>query len=110
MRNVNGLRGLRELRTMQSLNRSTVPRERSSTYLDLYILDRQKERLVKEEERLTARKKTIKKRLEEIDLQLSKVEEARAAEKAEKEGSFSERDVTQTNEVRKEWRKMPLNY
>ena len=48
MRDVNSLPGLHKLRTMFSAKKRSIPRVQSSTYLDLYMLDKEKERSLKE--------------------------------------------------------------
>lgn len=110
MRDVNSLRGLHVLRTMHSTKRRSIPRFQSSTYLDLYMLNKEKERLLKEGERLGMRNTAIKKRLEEIDSEMNKLQEAEAAVKTNTDSGSSGHTSTQRNRVKKEWKKMSLNY
>lgn len=110
MRDVNSLRGLHTLRTLHSTKKRSIPRIQSSTYLDLYMLNKEKERLLKEGERLGARDAGIKKRLEEIDQQMNKLQEAEPAVKTSENTGSSRRTFTQKNGVKKEWKKMSLNY
>ena len=111
MRDVNSLKGLHVLRTMHSTKRRSIPRIQSSTFLDLYMLKKEKERLLKEDERLCMRKDAIKKRLEEIDLEMNKLQEVpQGGIKDSGNISFSERAFTQKNGDKKEWKKMPLSY
>lgn len=110
MRDVNSLKGLHGLRTMHSAKKRCMPRVRSSAYLDVYMLSKEKERLLKESERLALRNTIIKKRLEEIDLEVSRLQEAEASVKVSTSSSFSKRACTQKNGVKKEWKKMALNY
>ena len=76
MRDVNSLSGLHKLRTMVSAKKRSIPRVQSSTYLDLYMMNKEKERLLKESERAGMRDTGIKKRLEEIDLEMNRLQEA----------------------------------
>lgn len=110
MRDVNSLKGLHTVRTMSSTKRRSIPRIQSSTYLDLYMLNKEKERLLKEDERLCMKRDATKKRLEEIDLEINKLQEAEAAIKANTNPSFSKHTFTQKEGVKKEWKKMPLSY
>lgn len=111
MRDANSLKGLHVLRTMHSTKKRSIPRIQSSTYLDLYMLNKEKERLIKENERLCMRKDAIKKRLEEIDLEMNRLQEAEAIVKASSNDSSSGRQTfTQRSAAKKEWKKMPLNY
>jgi len=110
MRDVNNLRGLHLLRTMQSTKRRSIPRIQTSTYLDLYMLNKEKERLLKEGERLGLRDTVIKKRLEEIDLEINKLQENEVVVKTNENVSSSEHIFTQKDGGKKEWKKMSLNY
>ena len=110
MRDAKGLKGLHALRTMYSGKKRSIPRVQSSSYLDLYMLGKEKERLLKEDERLCARKDAIEKRLEEIDLETNKLQEAEAGVKTSTNLSSSGRAFTQKDGAKKEWNKMTLNY
>jgi hypothetical protein len=110
MRDVNSLPGLHKLRTMFSAKKRSIPRVQSSAYLDLYMLNKEKERLLKESERVGMRDTGIKKRLEEIDLQMNKLQETDVAKGASTNSSFPERTFTQEKGAKKEWKKMTLNY
>lgn len=110
MRDVNSLPGLHNLRTMLSAKKRSIPRVQSSTYLDLYMLNKEKERLLKESERLGMRDIGIKKRLEEIDLEANRLQGVETPVKSSGNPRSSGRDYTQRNGVKKEWKKMSLNY
>jgi len=110
MKDVNTLPGLHKLRTMFSAKKRSIPRVQSSTYLDLYMINKEKERLLKESERLGMRDTGIKKRLEEIDLQTNKLQGAEAVGKANTNLSSSGDAFTQKDGAKKEWKKMTLNY
>ncbi len=110
MRDVNSLPGLHKLRTMFSAKKRSIPRVQSSTYLDLYMMNKEKERLLKESERAGMRDTGIKNRLEEIDLEMNRLQGAEAPVKSSRSPSFSECAYTQRNGGKKEWKKMFLNY
>lgn len=110
MKDVNTVKGIHVLRTMHSAKRRSIPKIQSSTYLDLYILDKERERLRKEDARLCMRKDAIKKRLEEIDLKVNKLQESEAAAKPGGNTSSSDGIFTQKNGVNKEWKRMSLAY
>ena len=46
MRDVDNLRGLHSVRTMQSSKKRSIPRIQSSAYLDLFMLQKEKARYV----------------------------------------------------------------
>ncbi|MBU0700138.1 hypothetical protein KKE26_02385 [bacterium] len=106
MRDVNNLPGIHKARTMLSAKKRSMPRIQSSAYLDLYMLNKEKERLLKESERVCIRDTGIKKRLEEIDVEVNKLRETEMANKA----SFSECTFTQKDGAKKEWKKKTLKY
>ena len=118
MRDVNSLPGLHKLRTMFSAKKRSIPRVQSSTYLDLYMMNKEKERLLKESERVGMRDAGIKKRLEEIDLEMNRLQGVETSVKSSGSPSSSRREqsrttesaYTQRNGVKKEWKKFSLNY
>ncbi len=110
MKDVNNLKGIHGAGTMQSRKKRSIPRVQSSTYLDLYMLDKEKERLLKEDRKLSMRKDCIRKRLEEIEHEISKIKEAEVASKAGKGTSSSGRAFAQTNGAKKEFKTMALTY
>lgn len=111
MKDVNTISGIHAVRTMISTKKHSIPRIQSSTYLDLYMLNKEKERLLKEAERLDLRNTVIKKRLEEISLETDKLQDAEtAANGGGGKINPSGRTFNQKKEVKKEWKKMPLNY
>ena len=111
MKDVNTISGVHTVRTMISTKKHAIPRIQSSTYLDLYMLNKEKERLLKEAARLALRNTVIEKRLEEISLEMYKLQDAETVSNGG-EGKInpSGRAFNQKNEVKKEWIKMPLNY
>jgi len=111
MRDVNTISGIHVLRTMHTTKKRSIPRIQSSIYLDLYMLKKEKERLLKEAERLNLRITVIKKRLEEISLEMDKLQDTEIISNAGGRNiNPSGRASNQKNGVKKEWKKMPLNY
>lgn len=111
MKDVNTISGVHTVKTMISTKKHAIPRIQSSTYLDLYMLNKEKERLFKEVARLDLRNTVIKKRLEEISLEMYKLQDAETVSKAgEGKMNPSRRAFNQKKEVKKEWKKVPLNY
>jgi len=110
MRDVNSLPGIHNLRTLFSVKKRSIPRIQSSAYLDLYMMNKEKERLLKESERLSLRGTVIEKRLKEIDSEANKLQEAETIAKSNTNTNSAERAYTQGNGVKKEWKKMVLGY
>jgi len=74
------------------------------------MLNKEKERLLKEDKRLCIRKDIIKKRLEEINMERNKLQAAEATVKTGTNSNSSEQAYTQGNGVKKEWKTIPLKY
>jgi len=110
VRSVSDISGLRNIRSMHSTGKRSLPKNQSSTYLDLYMLNKEKERLLKEDERLSMRKDTIRKRLEEIKLQMDRLQEVKDMVKANRNVGSLGGTFIQKDGVKKDWKKMPLNY
>jgi len=109
-RNTGDIRGLRNIRSMRSTGKNSIPKNQSSAYLDLYMLNIEKKRLLKEDEGLSIRKDTIRKRLEEVKLQMDRLQEVKDMVKANRNVGSSGGTFTQKDGVKKDWKKMPLNY
>jgi len=103
VRGVTELSGLRELRTMHSSKKRSIPRVQSSAYLDLYMLGKEKDRLEKESFVLDKKKKAMQKRLDEIDAEMKKLKEAEAKRPQAYPKGFRKPPG-------KEWKSMSLQY
>jgi len=109
MKDVNSLKGIHGVRTMQSRKKRSIPRVQRSTYLDLYMLNKEKERLLKEDKKLSMREDNVRRRLEEIERETSKMQETEAIKTATNKSS-SGRTLAQTNGIKKEFKTMALTY
>lgn len=103
VRGVTELSGLREIKTIHSTKKRSIPRVQSSAYLDLYMLKKEKDRLEKEVYILDKRKKSMQKRLDEIDAEMKKLEEAEAKRPQANPGVLKKPSG-------KDWKTMPLKY
>jgi prefoldin subunit 5 len=88
---------------MHSTGRRSIPKAQSSSYLDLYMLQKERERLEKERSLLEKRGQGIEKRLKEIQQQIE------ALEKSAKEGGGTERAFKKGPSA-KQWKTMALKY
>lgn len=111
MRDVNTIDGIHVLKTMHSIKKRCIPRMQGTAYLDLYMLNKEKERLLKESEGLALRNTIIKKRLEEINLEINKLQEEEIILKDRGRSiNSSGHTFTERNRIKKECKKMLLNY
>ena len=58
-RNTGDIRGLRNIRSMRSTGKNSIPKNQSSAFLDLYMLNIEKKRLLKEDDSLSIRKELL---------------------------------------------------
>ncbi len=107
MRDVNSLIGVHSLRIRNKTKKRSVPGINTSIYLDMYMLDKEKEKLLKEDEKLCMRKAYIKKRIGEIDMEMNKLQRTDAADKSDPAFMAGVEDFS---EIKKGWKKMYLGY
>jgi hypothetical protein len=100
---VTELSGLRNIRTMNSSNKRSIPRVRSSAYLELYMLRKEKNRLEKEVNILEKRKKSNQKRIDEIIAEMEKLEKEEAMGRQASSGGIKKPSE-------KKWKTMSLKY
>jgi len=106
-RGVSDISGLRNARSMHSTGKRSIPRVASSAYLDLYMLQKEKERLEKEDAILEKRKAAIQKRLDDIN---KETEILNASEEKEKGRQADREEVTEEESQEKRWKKISLSY
>jgi predicted nuclease with TOPRIM domain len=97
------MKGLKETRTMHGSQKRSMPRVKSSAYLDLFILGKEKDRLLKELSVMEKRKEGLDKRLAEIAVEWKKLDEAKVRERrlpSDESGDLRPKD----------WKKIPVTY
>jgi len=107
------MRGLHSVKTIQSSKKRSIPRIQSSTYLELYMLQKEKDRLIKENERLMMKMEQTNKHIEEIDIEVNKLQEVEITKQAKTDKGLKKNNFTQNTQKqgeKKEWKKMSLNY
>jgi predicted nucleic acid-binding Zn-ribbon protein len=102
-RRITEVKSLREIRTMQSSKKRSMPRVQTSAYLDLYILKKEEDRLEKEIAALDRRKRNAQKRLSDITAKIEMIEKTEA--KKRQADSLASKESSAL-----EWRKIPLKY
>lgn len=107
MRGMTDVKGLREIRSLRGTGKRSIPRVQSSAYLDLYVLEKEKERLEKEATVLEKRGGAIRKRLADIQRQMETVE--RSASSAECRTGRDGRGRGPSGPGKK-WRTVSLSY
>ncbi|MDP3443928.1 MAG: hypothetical protein Q8T08_13815 [Ignavibacteria bacterium] len=66
MPNVNPVKGVHDIRSLRVAKKSCIPGKQQTNFLELYMLDKEKERLSNEEKRIILRLETLNNRLNEI--------------------------------------------
>ena len=110
MRDVDSMRGIHSVRTMGSTKKRSIPRIQSSAFLELYMLQKEKERLLKESKRVCLKQEIITKRLEEIESEIKKLKGSEASVKAARARSSSGQVHSEMKGAKKEWKTMSMNY
>ena len=75
---VTDINSIRNLRSMHSTGKRAIPKRDSCTYLDLYMLHKERDRLEQELRQIEKRKDVIQKRINEINLEMEAHEEKEA--------------------------------
>jgi len=98
---------IHDIKTPRAANLHAAPKAGgSSAYLDLFVLNKEKERLMKEEANLEKRKVQIHKRLQEIEGHVERCEKLLANRDEPKAKKAREPSVT----TKEGWQKMPIGY
>lgn len=103
MKNTSMIKGLNVIKTMQNTKSRSVAKVQASPYLDLYIINKEKERLLKEDERLNLRNKVIKKRLDEINKDIKGLQKTAVPVK-------TSGDKEKNGRVKSKWKRISLGY
>ncbi len=107
MRGMTDVSGLREIRSLRSTGKRSIPRVQSSAHLDLYLLEKERERLEKEAAVLEKRRWAIRKRLADIQRQTATLE----ASGSRAEGRTAEERRGGAPHGRgKQWKTCPVSY
>jgi len=106
MKESSARRDVGHIKTSRGQGIRAIPRKQDDHgYLDLYVLDKEKERVEKELSQLGNRGERASKRLEEIKLKMEKLKgesEDRNEEKA--------KETVGRETAKKDWKVMPINY
>lgn len=102
-KSVSDMRSLRSIRSMHTTRQRSIPKSKSSAYLNLYMLRKEKERLEKEKGVAEKRIQGIDKRIAEIQKNMDELQELTEQEKVRQ---VSKEPVIEE----KKWKRMSLNY
>jgi hypothetical protein len=75
VRGVTEIKGLSETRTLQGSKKRSMPRSQNATYLGIFILGKERDRLEKEMFIIDKRKMNMQRRLDEIAVEIKKLKE-----------------------------------
>lgn len=110
---VRDLNSLRNIRTMSSSKKRTIPHVhgQNSAYLDLYTLSKEKNRLKKEFEIIEKRKTWIQKRIDDINTEMNKLDVIENSALCSGELLKTGRVGANSGSIlEKSWKVMPLKY
>jgi hypothetical protein len=101
MRGIQQMPGLKDIKSIRSVGARSIPKVQRSTYLELYVLRREKDRLEKEIFALDKRKTSADRQLDSI---------AKRIEKLQKETHEEQKIKTYRGISAKPFKKMAINY
>jgi hypothetical protein len=107
MRGVTDITGLRDIRSLRTIGRRSIPRVQSSAYLELYMLRKEQDRLEKESALLEKRRKGIRKRLSDIQRQMEDLERSARSDRPDNGG---EKAAEPNSPAKRKWKTFALNY
>lgn len=113
MKSVTQLKSLGDIRTTISTHARSTPRQQGSTYLEVYLLDKEKQRLETELAMLTKRQKRIERRLDEIGESMKWLMSKRDQEESRVEPSGSPATGARRDRgavASAAWKKMTVEY
>ncbi len=105
MKNKNSVKGMHNVRTMESIRRGETEKQ-NSVYIELYMLSKEEKRIHDEKKRIELRLESINSRLNDIEKFRSQVMKACHQETLPPE----ETGVNEQPAPQSEWKVMPLKY
>ena len=111
MRDITNARGLRDLRTASSAHIHCRPHPKGTTHLDLFLLNKEKERLEKKQMMLEHQQRIIRERVADIDKAMEKLKKRNEPDDITDAGDNG--DDPRANDKRPvagNWKKMSLRY
>ena len=103
MKSSNISKGLRSLKTIQSIRTSADSENRNHDFLKLYMLEKERSRLHNEQVKLLLR-------LEPINNRLKEIEEIYTASFGKKNSASPEENEDNRDEGKKEWKTISIDY
>ena len=107
MRGVTDIGGLRDIRSHRSIGRRSIPKFRSSAYLELYMLGKARDRLEKELALLEKRRTAIGKGLSEIRREMEALERLAQSEPSD---NGAKKAAEPSGSRKKSWKTFALKY
>lgn len=110
------IKGLSKIKTVASMKRRASVNRQSLTYLDLYVIVQEKERLAQEKKRLVSRLSNIDERLKQLNNQISDLQKNIGLEKQaslaeqKKVKTKTDRGKSKVRSGEKEWNVVNLGY
>jgi hypothetical protein len=116
MKSVTQLKSLGDIRTTVSTHARSVPRQKGSNYLEVYLLDKEKQRLEMELAMLDKRRHRIEERLREIRqavdklLQTRKQDDGASPQGVQGATPGGSQPPSENHPTTRRWRRMTVGY
>ncbi|MFA8436677.1 MAG: hypothetical protein ACEPOZ_19375 [Marinifilaceae bacterium] len=105
MKTINSIRGLHSTKTLSTIGKRSIPQTHCSSYLELYMLEKEKERLLVERNKLSIKMDVINNRLEEIEIETKRLVEMEGLDL-----EFLSAELKKARDENKEWKSVSINY
>lgn len=102
-------RGIGSLKTASSAHIYSIPNSHRSAYLDLFMLQKEKEKLQKESKKITDRLENHMNRINEVDEQMTKLSERQGSQE-KRFHTKKDNDRPISPERKTKWETMSLGY
>jgi len=111
MKDIGNARGLRDLRTASSAHIHCRPHPKGTTHLDLFLFNKEKERLEKKQMMLEHQQRIIRERVADIDKAMEKLKKKNEPEDITDVGDNGDKSGRDEKKpVEGNWKKMSLRY
>jgi len=111
MRDITNARGLRDLRTASTVHIHCKPHPKGTAHLDLFLLNKEKERLERKQMMLEHQQRCIRERVADIDKAMQKLKRRNEPECTTDDGDNGDNPhANDKKPVEGNWKKMSLRY
>lgn len=110
MEKTHGLKGLNSIKTMKNVKKRSIDMAKNSSFLELYILEKERERLVAERRIIEQKLNGLNKRLKEIAEEVKEIQTAKGYAKKTLENKKDSAPINPNKKEQKAINKVQFDY